>query len=136
MLFPLSSRYMYQPVGCPLESCGIDVGPAIAGALAGIFLPFPYIFYAKGATIRKKCKFSAEADNFLQGMVQQKGTLLLCCIQDHYYFYLAVAVLCTPVVSAWEGICHRSPVLHSAAMTLLGSQPNHRVSFVCLRSIV
>lgn len=72
--FPLFTPYMYHPGGesgnCPLESCGIHVGPAIAGVLALIFLPFPFIFYAKGASIRKRCKYSAEADKLLQSMMK------------------------------------------------------------------
>ncbi|UZJ51472.1 hypothetical protein CBS101457_000792 [Exobasidium rhododendri] len=72
--FPLFTPYMYHPGGdggnCPTESCGIHVGPAIAGALALLFLPFPFVFYRKGEAIRKKCKFSAEADKLLQTMLQ------------------------------------------------------------------
>jgi hypothetical protein len=58
---------------CPTATCGIHVGPAIAGALALIFCPFPFIFYAKGASLRKKCKFSAEADKILQGMLERSS---------------------------------------------------------------
>jgi len=73
--FPLFTPYMYNPGGssgsCPTASCGIHVGPAIAGTLALIFLPFPYIFYRKGAEIRKKCRYSAQADKMLQSMLKQ-----------------------------------------------------------------
>lgn len=72
--FPLFTPFMYNPGGssgnCPTATCGIHVGPAIAGALALIFLPFPFVFYKKGASIRKRCKYSAEADKILQSMLQ------------------------------------------------------------------
>ncbi|MCO5554307.1 hypothetical protein L7F22_007836 [Adiantum nelumboides] len=71
--FPLFTPYMYHPGGgdsCPVESCGIHVGPAIAGALALLFLPAPFYFYKRGAAIRQKCKFSAEANKMLQMMMR------------------------------------------------------------------
>lgn len=72
--FPLFTPFMYHPGGnsgnCPTASCGIHVGPAIAGALALLFLPFPFVFYKNGEAIRKKCKYSAEADKTLQSMLK------------------------------------------------------------------
>lgn len=73
-VFPIITPYMYHPGGdsgnCPVESCGIHVGPAIAGALALIFMPAPFLFYRYGGAIRKKCKFASEADQLLQRMLQ------------------------------------------------------------------
>ncbi|UZJ51993.1 hypothetical protein CBS101457_001313 [Exobasidium rhododendri] len=62
--FPLFTPFMYEPGpagSCPKESCGIHVGPAIAGAIALLFMPFPYLFLRRGEQIRKRCRYSAEA---------------------------------------------------------------------------
>lgn len=72
-VFPLITPYMYHPGGnsgnCLVETCGIHVGPAIAGALALLFMPAPFLFYRYGAQIRQKCKFSAEANKLVEQML-------------------------------------------------------------------
>jgi MFS family permease len=69
--FPLFTPYMYHPgPACPTETCGIHVGPAIAGGIALLFLPAPYIFYKRGAEIRKRCRYAAEANKLLEQMLQ------------------------------------------------------------------
>ncbi|EPQ31977.1 uncharacterized protein PFL1_00175 [Pseudozyma flocculosa PF-1] len=65
--FPLFTKNMYQIGGAN----GIHWGPAIAGFLALICLPFPFVFAKYGAKIRAKCKYSSEAAAFLE---QLRGT--------------------------------------------------------------
>lgn len=45
---------------------GIHWASALPGFLALACLPFPFLFYKYGAAIRKKCKYSAEADAFME----------------------------------------------------------------------
>lgn len=53
--FPLFTDQMYQTLG-------IHWASALPGFLALACLPFPFLFYKYGAAIRKKCKYSAEAE--------------------------------------------------------------------------
>lgn len=73
-IFPLFTPFMYNPGGasgkCPAVSCGIHVGPAIATALALLFLPAPFYFLKHGASIRQRCKYAAEANEILETMLQ------------------------------------------------------------------
>lgn len=62
--FPLFTPNMYQIGG----KNGIHWGPAIAGLLALICMPFPFIFYKYGAGIREKCRYASEAKAMLQHM--------------------------------------------------------------------
>ncbi len=62
--FPLFTTDMYQIGG----KNGIHWGPAIAGLLALICLPFPFIFYKYGAHIRERCKYASEAKQMLEQM--------------------------------------------------------------------
>ena len=62
---------MYNPVNCPLATCGVHVGAGIATALALLCLPAPFVLYRKGANIRKKCKYAAEAAAVLEMMDKQ-----------------------------------------------------------------
>lgn len=62
---------MYNPPGCPLATCGVYVGSGIATAIALLCLPAPFILYKRGASIRKKCKYAAEAAAVLERMDQQ-----------------------------------------------------------------
>ncbi|GAC73259.1 synaptic vesicle transporter SVOP and related transporters [Moesziomyces antarcticus T-34] len=62
--FPLFTTDMYQIGG----KNGIHWGPAIAGLLALICLPFPFIFYKYGAHIRERCKYGSEAKQMLEQM--------------------------------------------------------------------
>ncbi|KAN0066331.1 hypothetical protein ACQY0O_000425 [Thecaphora frezii] len=59
--FPLFTPNMYRIGG----ENGIHWGPAIAGLLALLCLPFPFFFAKYGAAIRAKCKYSSEAAAFL-----------------------------------------------------------------------
>ncbi|PWN23510.1 putative mfs-multidrug-resistance transporter [Microstroma glucosiphilum] len=74
--FPLFTNYMYQPVGCPLATCGVHVGAGIALALAVLCVPAPFVFNKYGPTIRSKCKFAAEAAALMDKMnreAEQEG---------------------------------------------------------------
>lgn len=71
--WPLFTSYSYMPAGMPLEK-GIHVGSAIALALALLCLPAPFVLYKKGAAIRLRCKYAAEAARVLDQMLAQKQT--------------------------------------------------------------
>lgn len=60
--FPLFATPMFRNVG-------IHWGVAIPGFLALACLPFPFLFYKYGKTIRMKCKWSAEADKIMSSMM-------------------------------------------------------------------
>ncbi|KIS71591.1 putative mfs-multidrug-resistance transporter [Mycosarcoma maydis] len=62
--FPLFTSNLYSIGG----KNGIHWGPAIAGLLALICLPFPFIFYKYGAGIRERCKYASEAKRMLENM--------------------------------------------------------------------
>ena len=62
--FPLFTPNLYSIGG----RNGIHWGPAIAGLLALICLPFPFIFYKYGAKIRERCKYASEAKVMLEQM--------------------------------------------------------------------
>src|SRR5262245_9820898 len=54
---------------------GIHWASSIPAFLALACLPFPFLFYKYGAAIRKKCKYAAQADAFMQrlrGQVTQQ----------------------------------------------------------------
>ncbi|KAF2691320.1 MFS general substrate transporter [Lentithecium fluviatile CBS 122367] len=57
--FPLFTTQMYNGLG-------IHWASSIPAFLAVACLPFPFLFYKYGAAIRKKCKYSAQADAFMQ----------------------------------------------------------------------
>ncbi|OJD17080.1 hypothetical protein AJ78_02780 [Emergomyces pasteurianus Ep9510] len=57
--FPLFTRYMF-------EGLGIHWASTIPAFLALACVPFPFIFYKYGASIRRRCKFAAEADDFMR----------------------------------------------------------------------
>ncbi|KKZ68806.1 hypothetical protein EMCG_05605 [[Emmonsia] crescens] len=57
--FPLFTRYMY-------DDLGIHWASTVPAFLALACVPFPFIFYKYGASIRRRCKFAAEADEFMR----------------------------------------------------------------------
>ncbi|KAF4333709.1 multidrug resistance [Fusarium beomiforme] len=59
--FPLFTTYMFNDLG-------IHWGASIPAFLAVACVPFPFLFYKYGETIRMKCEFAAEAANVLQRM--------------------------------------------------------------------
>ncbi|CBQ67414.1 probable mfs-multidrug-resistance transporter [Sporisorium reilianum SRZ2] len=63
--FPLFTPSLYSIGG----KNGIHWGPAIGGLLALLCLPFPFVFYKYGASIRAKCKYASEASRMLEQMM-------------------------------------------------------------------
>lgn len=59
--FPLFTTYMYQ-------NLGIHWASSIPAFLALMCVPFPFLFYKYGESIRLKCKFAAEAAAALERM--------------------------------------------------------------------
>lgn len=57
--FPLFTRYMY-------DDLGIHWASSVPAFLAVACVPFPFLFYKYGAQIRTKCKYAAEADQFMR----------------------------------------------------------------------
>lgn len=62
-VFPLFTPYMYA-------NLGIHWASSIPAFLALVCVPFPFIFNRYGPLIRKRCKFSAESQAFLE-MLQE-----------------------------------------------------------------
>jgi hypothetical protein len=62
--FPLFTTYMY-------ENLGIHWASSIPAFLALACVPFPFLLYKYGSTIRARCKFAAEADAFMQRIREQ-----------------------------------------------------------------
>ncbi|KAI9670601.1 MAG: MFS siderochrome iron transporter 1 [Alyxoria varia] len=63
-VFPLFTSYMY-------EGLGIHWASSVPAFLALACAPFPFVFYKYGPAIRRRCKFAAEADRFMQKMKSQ-----------------------------------------------------------------
>jgi multidrug resistance protein len=64
--FPLFTTYMYHNLGIHWASC-------VPAFLALACCPFPFIFYRYGPAIRRKCKYAAEADNFMRTLAKKAG---------------------------------------------------------------
>ncbi|KAJ5579645.1 uncharacterized protein N7459_005630 [Penicillium hispanicum] len=62
--FPLFTTYMYNNLGIHWASC-------IPAFLSLACVPFPFIFYRYGPAIRRKCKYAAEADDFMRALNQK-----------------------------------------------------------------
>ncbi|KAI9731935.1 MAG: hypothetical protein M1834_004386 [Cirrosporium novae-zelandiae] len=62
--FPLFTTYMYQ-------NLGIHWASSIPAFLALACVPFPFLFYKYGAGIREKCKYAAQAAEFMRRMMEQ-----------------------------------------------------------------
>lgn len=58
-VFPLFTTYMYRNLGIHWASC-------IPAFLALLCVPFPFIFYKYGSAIRSKCRYAAQALNFMK----------------------------------------------------------------------
>ncbi|KAI4858964.1 MFS general substrate transporter [Hypoxylon rubiginosum] len=61
--FPLFTTYMYN-------NLGIHWASTIPAFLALACVPFPFLFYKYGASIREKCKFAAQSAAFMKKMMQ------------------------------------------------------------------
>lgn len=62
--FPLFTTYMYQGLG-------IHWASSIPAFLAVACVPFPFLFYKYGPTIRKRCKYAAQSDAFMRKLQDQ-----------------------------------------------------------------
>jgi hypothetical protein len=56
------------------DRLGIHWASSIPAFLAVACLPFPFLFYKYGLSIRQKCKYAAEADAFMQRIRGQAQT--------------------------------------------------------------
>ncbi|KAJ5961201.1 uncharacterized protein N7479_008351 [Penicillium vulpinum] len=63
-VFPLFTTYMYQDLG-------IHWASSIPAFLALACVPFPYLFYKYGASIRARCKFAAQSEAFMRRIQEQ-----------------------------------------------------------------
>lgn len=63
-VFPLFTTYMY-------EDLGIHWASSIPAFLALACVPFPFLFYKYGATIRKRCEYAAKSDAFMRKLAEQ-----------------------------------------------------------------
>jgi hypothetical protein len=64
-VFPLFTTYMYHNLGIHWASC-------VPAFLSLACVPFPFLFYRYGPAIRRRCKFAAEADDFMR-MLQKEA---------------------------------------------------------------
>ncbi|EXJ80912.1 hypothetical protein A1O3_07200 [Capronia epimyces CBS 606.96] len=60
-IFPLFTTYMYR-------NLGIHWASAVPGFIALACFPFPIFFYKYGESIRRKCKYSAQAARYLDSL--------------------------------------------------------------------
>lgn len=63
--FPLFTTQMYQKLG-------IHWASSIPAFLALACIPFPFLFYKYGPAIRERCKFAAQAAEFMRQLQQKK----------------------------------------------------------------
>lgn len=64
-IFPLFTTYMY-------EGLGIHWASSIPAFLTVLCMPFPFLFYKFGAGIRKRCKYAAQSEAYMQKL--QEGS--------------------------------------------------------------
>lgn len=62
--FPLFTSYMYK-------NLGIHWASSIPAFLALACVPFPFLFYKYGASIRTRCKFAAQSEAFMRKIQEQ-----------------------------------------------------------------
>ncbi|KAJ5753111.1 hypothetical protein N7520_010028 [Penicillium odoratum] len=67
--FPLFTTYMF-------DNLGIHWASSIPAFLALACVPFPFLFYKYGASIRKRCKFAAQSDAFMRKIQEQAKALV------------------------------------------------------------
>ncbi|CAI7585257.1 unnamed protein product [Penicillium palitans] len=61
--FPLFTKYMYEDLGIHWASC-------VPAFLALACVPFPFLLYKYGLSIRKHCKYSAQSEAFVQNLLR------------------------------------------------------------------
>lgn len=62
-IFPLFTTYMYRGLG-------IHWASSIPAFLTVLCMPFPFLFYKFGKSIRKRCKYAAESEAHMQKLQQ------------------------------------------------------------------
>ena len=62
--FPLFTTYMYNKLGIHWASC-------VPAFLALACVPFPFLLFKYGPTIRKGCRFAAQSDAFMRKIQEQ-----------------------------------------------------------------
>ncbi|KAJ5381066.1 uncharacterized protein N7496_003494 [Penicillium cataractarum] len=62
-VLPIVSTWMYDGVG-------IHWAPSIPAFISLLFLPFPFFFYKYGSTVRAKCKYAAESDQYMKKLAE------------------------------------------------------------------
>jgi hypothetical protein len=82
-VFPLFTTYMYEDLGeffyfesiladkRLIVKTGIHWASSIPAFLALACVPFPFLFYKYGATIRKRCEYAAKSDAFMRKLAEQ-----------------------------------------------------------------
>ncbi|KAE8354318.1 major facilitator superfamily domain-containing protein [Aspergillus coremiiformis] len=65
-VFPLFTTHMYN-------NLGVHWASSIPGFLAVVCVPFPFLFYKYGPTIRTRCKYAAQSDAFMQKLMEQSA---------------------------------------------------------------
>lgn len=58
-IFPIIATWMYDGIG-------IHWAPSIPAFLSVLCMPLPFLFYKYGASIRQRCKYAAESDQYMQ----------------------------------------------------------------------
>ncbi|KAJ5202127.1 uncharacterized protein N7498_006790 [Penicillium cinerascens] len=61
--FPLFTTYTYHNLRIHWASC-------VLAFLSLACVPFPFIFYHYGPSIRRKCKYAAQVDDFIRVLAQ------------------------------------------------------------------
>lgn len=62
-IFPLFTTYMYRGLG-------IHWASSIPAFLTVLCMPFPFLFYRYGKEIRKRCKYAAQSEAYMQKLQQ------------------------------------------------------------------
>lgn len=65
-VFPLFTTYMYRGLGNQWAS-------SIPAFLATACMPFPFLFYRYGSTIRERCKYAAQSEKYMQKLQQGRS---------------------------------------------------------------
>ena len=65
--FPLFTTYMYNNLGIHWATC-------IPAFLSLVCVPFPFFLYKYGPQVRRLCKYSKEADDFMRALAERATT--------------------------------------------------------------
>lgn len=62
-IFPIIATWMYDGIG-------IHWAPSIPAFLSVLCMPFPFLFYKYGASVRQRCKYAAESNEHMQKLTE------------------------------------------------------------------